>query len=272
MSMTTDVIHQVPLDRFICLPQVRERLVEELIGQIALSMRTVGQLQPVRGQKRGDIVEMIDGHHRLEAAKRAGLKTLATIIEAKELPDGEVVLRQLISNCQREDLTALEKARGIQRLMETANWTAQQAATGLGVSSATVTRLLKLLSLPVSIVEQVEAGKIAASSAYELAQIDDPARQTQLANQLAAGQLTRDGVSGVRKAAKKANGQSGLQRERVTAMLGENRYVTVVCAELTLERFIEQLEELLGKARRVRTQGVALETFLKMLRDRCRAQ
>jgi hypothetical protein len=79
--------------------------------------------------------------------------------------------------------------------MELAQWNASQAAKELGFSAATVTRLLALLALPNSIVEQVQAGRIPASAAYELARIEDPARQAELAGQLAQGQLTRDGLS-----------------------------------------------------------------------------
>lgn len=269
--MTTDMIHHVGLDKFTFKPQVRGRLSQELIAQIAASFPEVGQLQPVRAQRLGGLLEMIDGHHRLEAAKLAGLKTLATIIEENELNDGEVVLRQLIANCQRADLTPLEKARGIQNLMQTANCTAQDAGRKLSWSSATVTRLLTLLALPVEIMRQVESGKIAASAAYELAQVDDPACQALLANQLASGELTRDGVSGARKATKKTTEKKEASSDRVTALLGQSRAVTVASPELSLERFIGILEELLGKARRVRTQGVALGTFIKMLRDQARA-
>ena len=57
----------------------------------------------------------------------------------------------------------------------------------------------------------------------------------------------------------------------MTAILGESRSVTVASSGLTLERFIELIEELLSKARRVRTQGVELATFIKMLKDQARA-
>ena len=53
----------------------------------------------------------------------------------------------------------------------------------------------------------------------------------------------------------------------MTAPLGAGRAVTVTCQSLSLDGFIEILEELLGKARKVRTQGVELATFWKMLKD-----
>jgi hypothetical protein len=43
--------------------------------------------------------------------------------------------------------------------------------------------------------------------------------------------------------------------------------VTVAGQALTLEGFIEALEELLSRARPARTKGLALATFLKVLSD-----
>ena len=269
--MALEVIQAVTLDQFDGDQRVRDALNQNLVRQIAHSFQTVGQLQPVRARWQAGRLKMVDGHHRLAAARLAGLNALATIIEGKELCDGEVVQRQLIINCQREDLTPLEKARGIRFLMEAAAWNAQQTAAALGFSNATVTRLLKLLALPDAIIALLEAGKIAASAAYELSLIDNPAKQAEFARRLVDGELTRDELSGVRKAAARQYGaKPDNGSTRATAILGGGRSVSVSSAGLTLDRFIEVVEELLGKARRIRTQGVELATFIKMLRDQAR--
>ena len=54
---------------------------------------------------------------------------------------------------------------------------------------------------------------------------------------------------------------------RVTAKLAGGRAVTVAAESVDLDAFIETLEEVLGKARKARTQGIELGTFAKMLRD-----
>jgi hypothetical protein len=51
-----------------------------------------------------------------------------------------------------------------------------------------------LLLLPLPIKTLVDEGRIAASAAVELTRIDDPVRQLTLAQELAAGRLTRDGL------------------------------------------------------------------------------
>jgi hypothetical protein len=130
---------------------------------------------------------------------------------------------------------------------------------------------LALLELPAEIIKQVEAGKIPPSGAYELARVTDAKQQAVMAAQMAAGQLTRDGAAGARKAAKRSDKPGESQPSRVTAILGESRSITVACAGLTLERFISLVEELLAKARRERSRGTELGTFISLLRDQARS-
>ena len=267
--MNLESIEDVPVDRFICDNNLRDGLNEELVQQICDSMSVVGQLQPVIGRRAADrpgFLVMDDGYHRHAAAMRAGLKTLATLVVDCQLDQSEVLLRQLISNCQRENLSDIEAARAAEQLMQFAGVNASQAAAHLKSSGATVSRHRKLLKLPPPILALVESGKIGSSAAYELSLVEDPAKQAELAQALIEKRLTRDGVAGVRKREQRGDRARG-RPGRVTAVLGNGRSVSVVGVGLTMETFIGQVEELLAKARRMRTQGVELSTFIKMLRD-----
>jgi len=271
--MPQEQIQYVSVEHFDCGQLVRNGLNPELVEQITRSFITVGQLQPVRARRSGDRLTMVDGHHRLAAAVKAGLKTLACIVEEKNLCEGEVIERQLVLNLLHGNLTPGERARGIAQLIEATGWTAAQVAARLGMSPATVSRSLALLSLPRPIQQRMEAGEIPASAAAELAAIADPQRQAELAEQLATGRLTRDGVSGARKAARRSASapKSAAQLNRVTAVLGDGRSVTVASPGLSLERFIDVIEQVLAKARRMRSRGVELGTFARMLRDEAKA-
>lgn len=270
--MSNEQIQYLPLDKIKAERQVRETFSEETIRGLAESMTGLQQLQPIRVRKVGDEYVIVDGERRYRAAKLAGRPTIAAIVESKEVGEAETLHRQWVANCQREDLSPLEKARGLAKLMTLAGWSSTQAAAKLGLSNANVTRLLALLTLPQQIQDRVASGEIAASGAYELSRIDDPAKQADLATQMAEGRLTRDGVSGARKAAKRAatTERTGAST-RATALLGAGRSVTVSCADMNLERFLETLEELVAKARKIRPRGIELPTFLKMLRDEAKA-
>ncbi len=179
--------------------------------------------------------------------------------------------RQIIENVQRENLTPMETATAIAGLMKSTGWKVGEAATRLGMSNASATRLLAMLTLPESIQNQVAAGVIPASAAYELSRVEDSGQQKELANRFAAGRLTRDALAGAIKAqAKSTTKVPSVATGRATAQLGEGRTVTVVGHPLSLEGFIEILEILLAQARRARTQGLELETLIAMLKDKSR--
>jgi ParB family chromosome partitioning protein len=187
-------------------------------------------------------------------------------------PD-EMVEIQLIENTQRKNLRPLELATALQQLISISGMTATQVAGRLGLSAASVSRSLKLLELPEAIQLQVDRGEISASSAYEIARIEDAEKQAALAGQVADGRLTRDALSGARKATNRRGVHSSAAApSRVTAKLGGGRSLTIAGSGLaSLEVLIQWLEELLSKARKVRAQNLELGTFIKMLRDQAKA-
>lgn len=260
-------IHELPIEQVHRAPQVRTEFDEHAINGLALSMRAVGQLVPIRVRRHGDAFLIVDGERRWRAARKLDQTTIAAIIEERELEEADIVQRQLVANCQRADLTPLEKARATRRLMESAGWNASETARQLGLSNSAVSRLQALLELPEAIQQQIEQGKIAPATAYELTKIADPARQAQLAQDAASGKRTRDGVSAEvgRTAEQREAHEPRLSRARLE--LGEGRSVTAVAPELTLDSFIAGLKDAQSQAQKARAKGLSLRTWLKMSRE-----
>ena len=254
-------ITQVPLDKIDFRPQVRQTFDDTLIAGLAKNIEEVGLEYPVLLFKDGERFGIEDGERRCRALRSLGRKTVSAIIKEKPA-EAQLLLRQCSCDFQRQDLAPLEKAAAIGRLVEATGWKGNEVAARLGVSPAMVTRLLSLLTLPEPIRQALKEGRIPASGGFELAKIEDAAIQHQLAQKLMAGEITRDGVAGARKAAK-----TGEEKpvKRVTACLERGRTITVAAA--TLDDFIAALEEALSKARKGRTQGVALSTFISLLKD-----
>ena len=268
--MSQEVIHHLPLDRLETMDQVRREFDEPSIAGLSASLG-VGMLQPIRARKEGDKLIVVDGERRLRAARLAKLETVPVIIEDQPLSEATILLKQLVANCQRADLLPLEKADAIDKLMRTGSWQAAQVAAKLGMSVANVSNLLALRTLPEPVRQAVNTGRIAASAAYELTRIEDEAKRTDLTEKLLAGKLTRDGLVAISKRCRQSTGDANSSPiSRATAQLATNRTISVAAAELSLERFIDLLEELLSKARKARTQGLELGTFIKMLRDQAR--
>ncbi len=269
--MRQEAIQYLPLEKIICEAQVRDKVADESLIGLGRSIQEVGLQMPLRVRRDGERFLVVDGERRLRAARLAKLSSVPVIIEERELSEGEVIQRQMIANIQRVDLSPLEKARSISRLMETTGWNAAETAGRLGISTATATRLTALLSLPADIVAEVEAGRLPASTAYEIGKIDDPVKQAEIAAEAASGRLTRDVVSGHARKAKNGAAQTEQAPSRFVGTLAGGRTVTVFGAGICLDALIGWLEELLAKARKARTQGLELKTFMKMLRDQAKA-
>jgi ParB family chromosome partitioning protein len=268
--MALEVIRMVPLAEIELIPLNRKSLDEEALAGLTQSMQEVGLLYPPRLTRNQQKYIPSDGYHRILAAMKLGWTEISAIIEEKPLAEGELIQKGLIANSHRIANTPVEKAEAIGRLMEVTGWNASTVAGKLGMSNATVSRLLSLLGLPEQIRERVHRGDISLSAACELARVHDGDEQTELASKVAAGQLTRDALSGSLKSRKNGSAPkvpTAPSPSRVTAKLAGGRAVTVAAESVDLDAFIETLEEVLGKARKARTQGIELGTFAKMLRD-----
>ncbi len=134
--MTTQAIVQLPLEKIVANPQVRQQFDREAEQGLAQSIREVGILQPLRVRHHEGQPVIVDGERRFRAARLLGLPSVPVIFEERELASAEVIQRQLVANCQREDLRPLEKARAIAHLIKTTGWTQGQIATKLGMRDA----------------------------------------------------------------------------------------------------------------------------------------
>ncbi|HEY2837677.1 MAG TPA: ParB/RepB/Spo0J family partition protein [Pirellulales bacterium] len=269
--MNQEAIQYLPIGQIECDPQVRERFDEQQLIGLARSIQEVGLQQPIRVRRTGERFVVIDGERRLRASRLTKLTLVPVIVEGKDLCDGEVIQRQLIANLQRAGLSACERARAIQRLMEATGWPVTEAAGKCGISGSTATRLLAILGLPEAIQASIDAGKIPESAGYLLKRVDDPEKQAALAAQLAEGRLTRDALIGQVKAERKApsNPKAG---QRATALLPSGYSITVTGNELTLDRMVDCLEIALTKLRKLRSRGVDLAAACRILREEAHAE
>ena len=139
--------------------QPRKHWDEDALEELASSIRAQGLIQPVvvRAIGRGKY-ELIAGERRWRAAQKAGLDTLPALVRV--VPEQSVLAMALIENIQRQELTALEEAHALKRLIDEFSLTHAKAAEAVGRSRAAVSNLLRLLDMPESIRELLDAGKL----------------------------------------------------------------------------------------------------------------
>jgi ParB family chromosome partitioning protein len=171
--------------------QPRQAMDQESLEELADSIRAQGIMQPllvrsVSGPS-GPGFEIIAGERRFRAAQMAGLKEVPVIV--RDVDDQAALAMALIENLQREDLSALEEAQGIDRLIREFGLTHEQAAQAVGRSRSATSNLLRLLQLPAAVQEMLRDQRIDAGHARALLSLP-PAQQRALAERIVHDQLS----------------------------------------------------------------------------------
>lgn len=151
--------------------QPRTEFDQEALNSLASSIKEKGILQPLLVRKTGDKYEIIAGERRWRAAKQAGLQEVPVI--EKDLSDQEVLEVALVENLLRENLSAIEEAEGMQRLIDEFSHTQEALSQIVGKSRSHVANMLRLLSLPESIKNLIKEGKLSAGHARALVGMDN---------------------------------------------------------------------------------------------------
>jgi ParB family transcriptional regulator, chromosome partitioning protein len=170
--------------------QPRREIHQEPLEELAASIKANGVIEPiiVRPLPPGAVsdarYEIVAGERRWRAAKLAGLTDIPTIV--RQLSDKEAIAVALIENIQREDLTAAEEARALQRLIGEYSLTHQEVANAVGRSRVAVTNLIRLLDLPEPVVALIDSKAISMGHARALLGLEGGAERERL------GQLVVD--------------------------------------------------------------------------------
>lgn len=133
---------------------IRSEWSEEEMKSLTASIKKHGVLQPPAVREVDGKFEIIFGHRRIEAARRAGLKSVEAII--MKATDSESLSLALIENIHREDMIPGDKARALQRLMEEMNLKSATAIEKAGIMPRkSASALLNLLNQPDDIINMV---------------------------------------------------------------------------------------------------------------------
>lgn len=147
--------------------QPRRDMDSEALEGLAASIRAQGVIQPIVVRPiANDRYEIIAGERRWRASQLANRTNIPAII--RTIPDEAAVAIALIENIQRENLNPVEEAMAFQRLLEEFGMTHQQIAESVGKSRASVTNLLRLLTLVPLVRTMLEQGDLEMGHARAL--------------------------------------------------------------------------------------------------------
>lgn len=166
--------------------QPRKEFDEDALEQLAESLKSRGQLQPIRVRWHAERAKwiIISGERRYRACKLAGFEKIECKFVDGDVDETDLRTDQLVENLLREELRPVEEAHSYQELMRLNDWNGKQLAEHLKVSVAKVSRSLSLLKLTPELQEQVDAGDVPATAGHEIAKAKTPEQREALVNEL----------------------------------------------------------------------------------------
>ncbi|HEX6035164.1 MAG TPA: ParB/RepB/Spo0J family partition protein [Anaerolineales bacterium] len=177
-------VTQVPVDSIQRNPrQPREKFDLEELENLAASIREHGVIQPlIVSPGKNEIYTLIAGERRLQAARKAGLKTVPVVI--RHATDQQLLELALIENVQRADLNAIEEAEAYQHLVKEFRFSHETIASRVGKSRVAVTNTLRLLEASAPVKQALVDGRITEGHARAMLALPSAKAQENLLNQV----------------------------------------------------------------------------------------
>jgi ParB family chromosome partitioning protein len=155
---------EIPLDRIQPNPrQPRQRMDQDLLDELAASIREHGVLQPILVTETLDGYQLVAGERRFRASRQAGLDRIPAVI--RQLADRDQLELALVENLQRADLGPLEEAHAFQALLVEFELTHDAIAQRLGRAKSTISNALRLLDLHPDVQAAIAEGRLTAGHA-----------------------------------------------------------------------------------------------------------
>lgn len=182
--------------------QPRKHFDEAALNELAESIRVNGVLQPIIVKKVLNGFLLVAGERRVRAAKIAGFSAIPAII--RDYNTQYLAELALLENIQREDLTIVEEAEAYRNAINSMNLTHLELASKVGKSRSYISNTLGILSLPDSVIQEINTGHISMGHARALSKLQDDSRIVQIASMIINNKLTvRDLEALVKKEKKK---------------------------------------------------------------------
>tara|TARA_R110000824_G_scaffold4392_2_gene21252 strand:+ start:911 stop:1789 length:879 start_codon:yes stop_codon:yes gene_type:complete len=247
--------------------QPRRNMGEAELQDLAQSIRELGVLQPILVREHPDRpgdYEIIAGERRWRAAQLAQLHEVPVLV--KVLSNKETLEVALVENLQREDLSPLEEAVGLQRLMDEFGHTQEALAKAVGKSRSHVANMLRLLGLPDVVKAMVDKGELSAGHARALLSATAPealarqvvdqglsVRQTEQLVQRAAASSAKSG--GARRGPKEKDADTRALETDLSDLLGLRVAIAAKGREGSVTLYYKSLDQLDGLLQRLSGQA-----------------
>ena len=184
--------------------QPREEFSSEKIGELAISIKDMGIIQPITvRQVNSNKFQLISGERRLEACKSLNFKEIPAYVR---IADDENMLKMaLVENIQRQNLNPIEIALSLERLIKECKITQEECSLRVGKKRSTIANYLRLLKLPIKIQSALKKRTVSIGHVRPLINISDSEKQINIYNDIVNKKLSVREVEEIVKVFAKSN-------------------------------------------------------------------
>jgi ParB family chromosome partitioning protein len=206
-------IAQVAIDLIQRNPrQPREKFDIEELENLAASIREHGVIQPlIVSPGKSGIYILIAGERRLQASRKAGLKTVPVVI--RHATDQQLLELALIENVQRADLNPIEEAEAYQHLAKEFKMSHDAIAARVSKSRVAVTNTIRLLDASAAVKQALVDGQISEGHARAMLRLSSASAQEELLKKVVMLDLS---VRQTEMLARKYSGQKPVSKKNAS--------------------------------------------------------
>ena len=154
--------------------QPRKYFSKESLLDLTNSIKEQGVIQPIIVRLSKTIhgkYEIIAGERRWLASQNAGLHEVPVVI--LDVDDAKSLEFAIVENVQRQNLNAIEEARGYEKLIKDFKYNQDKLSQLIGKSRSHIANSLRLLSLPEDVLVLVVQGDLSAGHARTLINLNN---------------------------------------------------------------------------------------------------
>ena len=173
--------------------QPRKYYNSQSLEELAASIRTQGVISPLlfRVSEDSPYLLIVAGERRYKAAQMVGLLVLPALYV-----EGNYQEISLVENLLRQDLTPIEEAEALKRLMDERNYTQDQLSGVIGKSPSILSETLSLNRLPLIIRDECRIDPtVPKRNLIEIARCKQERAMVTLYNKYKTGKLSKEKLS-----------------------------------------------------------------------------
>ena len=168
--------------------QPREVFNENELNKLADSIRQHGVIEPILVRPVSNKYEIVAGERRYKASVLAGLTKIPAIV--RQLDDKESSIIAFIENEHRSNVSAIEEARTMDRILKNNNMTQEELAKELGINQSTVANKIRLLNLSTDVQDALLHNQISERHARSILSVKDEEEQKNLLKRIIERKMT----------------------------------------------------------------------------------